>query len=61
MTDHDEDPRLILMHPALVPDFDAWLASRGLQCRNIGAAGLTEDGPEIWLVGPTDETMRRSP
>lgn len=54
----DDEPRLILMHPALVPAFEEWLASRRLQCLSIGR-GHTSDDPELWMVSPTDEAMRR--
>lgn len=47
----------IAMHGALVPDFRAWLADRGLRLGRIpDSAGL--DG-EWWIVAPDPEVLER--
>lgn len=51
-----EDPRQILMHPALVPDFEKWLAARGLELHCVGK--FSEDDLPSWVVSPTDEKLR---
>lgn len=53
-----DDTRQILMHTALVPAFEEWLASRGLELRCIGK--LRDDDLPSWVVSPTDETIARS-
>lgn len=56
--DQRDGVRQVLMHEALVPAFDAWLASRGLECRCIGK--FSEEDLPSWVVSPTDETLRRA-
>lgn len=50
-----EDPRQILMHPALLPAFEEWLASRGLELHRIGR--LRDDALDSWVISPTDERI----
>lgn len=50
--------RQILMHDALVPAFEEWLVSRGLELHCVGKFG--EDDLPSWIVSPTDETIRRT-
>lgn len=56
MSPPTEPPRQVLMHPALVADFDKWLAARGLECRPAPALG-----PDVWLITPTDAAMAGLP
>lgn len=59
VTNHNEAPRVILMHPVLVPAFDRWLASRGLECRCVGVIGDDANDLPSWIITPTDEAIRR--
>lgn len=52
-----DDVRQVLMHGALVPAFENWLASRGLELHCIGK--FRDDDLPCWVVSPTDETLRR--
>jgi hypothetical protein len=54
----DDEPIQVLMHPALVDDFKAWLAARGLELRFVGALEGSSVIP-TWLTTPTEETLRR--
>ena len=49
MTEMTEELRIIALHPALLADFERWLAGRGLELRP------TPMGE--WIVTPTDKTM----
>lgn len=53
-----DDPRQILMHPALVPAFEGWLASRGLELHCVGK--FRDDDLPSWVVSPTNETIAKS-
>lgn len=55
MSTATEDPRQILMHPKLVPAFEAWLASRGLELHCIGK--FSDDDLPTWVVSPTDAAL----
>jgi hypothetical protein len=52
MTDGE---RLVVVHAALVSDFEAWLAARGLELKCVGV--LTEGDMPTWITAPTDRAF----
>ena len=50
-----DDPKQILMHSALVPAFEQWLATRGLELHCIGK--FKDDDLPSWVVSPTDSAL----
>lgn len=53
----DDGVRQVLMHAALFPAFEEWLASRGLEVRCVGTFG-NDDLPS-WVVSPTSAALAR--
>lgn len=53
------EPATVIIHEALMPDFEDWIASRGLQVNGPHRFG---DDPEdvTWMVGPTQTSMARA-
>jgi hypothetical protein len=49
-----------LIHPALRPALDQWLASRGLRVDLLPAEMQDEDDLPTYLIAPTEELMRRA-
>lgn len=54
-----DDPIEVVMHSALVEPFKEWLAGRGLMLGRFPDEMQEKDHFEMFLVTPTDETMRR--
>jgi hypothetical protein len=52
----DDEPYVVLMQAGLVAEFRDWLSRHGLEMRR--APGIL-DAPNVHLVTPTDEMMRR--
>jgi hypothetical protein len=53
------DPIEVLMHPALIGTFEDWLDGRGLELVRLPDDAQSEDGLELFMVSPTEETWRR--
>lgn len=49
----NEEPRQVLVHPALVNALDVWLTHRGLRMRCIGRIG--RDDLDSWIIEAIDE------
>lgn len=49
--------RLVVIHAALVADFEAWLAARGLELKCVGR--LHEGDMPTWITAPTEASFRR--
>lgn len=57
MADRD-DPIEVMLHPALIPAFETWLAVRGLMMVRMPEEFQQEGHLEQFMVTPTEETMR---
>jgi hypothetical protein len=49
----DDEPRQVLVHPALVSALDVWLTERGLRMRCVGR--LSDDDLDSWIIEAIDE------
>jgi hypothetical protein len=54
-----DEPIEVTMHPVLVPQFEEWLASRGLMLARAPEELQDPEHLEAFIVVPTQEMMRR--
>lgn len=57
--DERGDPIEVMLHPALIGQFERWLEGRGLEMVRMPEEFQDEDHLEQFMVVPTEETMRR--